>query len=105
MKRTLIATFLAFMLVSTSAWSAKSPPLKHKPEHAVAKADRGKSKPKRAPASSPKFICEEPEVVENQQALVAARFLNEKCDSTKSYTVTMTNPGSTFPITICCVSK
>jgi hypothetical protein len=121
MKRTLIATLLGCILISSSAWSAKTPPSKNMPErkapdaeqgaparaakHAYAKAERGKSKSKRAPASAPKFICEEPEIVENQQALVVARFLNDKCDPTRTYTVTMTNPGSTYPITICCVIK
>ena len=91
---------LSFSIVFTaSAVEAARPPAD------LAGKPKAKLRAKRAPASAPKFICEDPETSENSQAAVLARFLNDKCDPTRTFTITMTNPGSTYPITVCCVSK
>ncbi len=86
------------LMASTAVEAAKPPANPMSRPKATLKA-------KRAPASVPKFICEDPETTENSQAAVLAKFLNDKCDPARTFTITMTNPGSTYPITICCVAK
>ena len=94
-----IITIVAMQLAMGTAWAAKAPVAKMKVGREAKKVS------KRMPASQPKFACEEPEVQSGSSAVVVAKFLNDRCDSTKSYTVTMTNPGSYYPITICCILK
>jgi hypothetical protein len=106
MSRVLSILSVSMIFLASTAEAAK-PPAKPatRPVEAVTKAERNTGRPKRAPANVSKFICEDPETSENTQAAVLAKFLNDKCDPSRTFTITMTNPGSTYPITVCCVSK
>ncbi len=86
------------------AWAAKSLPTKSsKTAGKVTKKSKGATR--RTPASGPAYICEEPEITDGTTAAVLARVLSEKCDPARPHSITMTNPGSTYPLTLCCAAR